>query len=76
MNHIKKYACVVMAAALFSSGLNAQVNPIAQISKNPGWCTIFHKWGFIGDSLCSGEHEYIREDGKKGWNDNYEYVFI
>ena len=73
MNSIRKTVLAALALALISTGLNAQENPIAQISKNPGWCSIFHKWGIIGDSLCSGEHEYTRADGKKGWNDNYEY---
>lgn len=48
-------------------------NPIAVVSQNPGYCSIFHSWGFIGDSLCSGEAEYIKEDGKKGYRDIYEY---
>ena len=51
----------------------AQENPIAQIFQNPGWCTLIHRWGFIGDSLCSGEHEYAREDGTKVWHDVFEY---
>lgn len=48
-------------------------NPIATISHEPGWCTLIHRWGFIGDSLCSGEHEYTREDGSKVWHDIYDY---
>lgn len=50
-----------------------EVNPIATISQQPGWCTIIHRWGFIGDSLCSGEYEYSREDGSTVWHDTYDY---
>lgn len=40
-------------------------NPIGMVSQHPGYCSIFHSWGFIGDSLCSGEHEYHKPDGSK-----------
>ena len=48
-------------------------NPIAVINQAPGFCSIFHSWGFIGDSLCSGEHESRDEQGKKGYHDYYDY---
>ena len=48
-------------------------NPLAHVSSNPGFCSIFHKWGFIGDSLCSGEQEYKKADGKTGYLDLYDY---
>ncbi|MBR4757162.1 MAG: SGNH/GDSL hydrolase family protein [Bacteroidales bacterium] len=70
---MKRMIFVAAALVVFSLGLKAQENPVAEISRNPGWCTIFHKWGFIGDSLCSGEHEYNRADGNRGYNDIYEY---
>lgn len=38
-----------------------------------GFCGIFRLWGFIGDSLCSGEHEYHKADGTKGYADLYDY---
>ena len=38
-----------------------------------GLCNIFHKWGFIGDSLSSGEHEY--NSPSIGAVDLYEYSF-
>ena len=50
-----------------------QENPLATISHDPGWCTIIHRWGFIGDSMSSGEHEYARPDGTKVWHDVFEY---
>lgn len=30
-------------------------NPLAHILREPGYGSIIHHWGFIGDSLCSGE---------------------
>ncbi len=42
------------------------------IRQQPGYCGIIHKWGFIGDSLCSGEFEYADSTGKK-YFDMYEY---
>lgn len=50
-----------------------EVNPIAIIKHDPGMCSIFHRWGYIGDSLSSGEHEYTRKDGKTGYIDLYDY---
>lgn len=48
-------------------------NPLAEISNNPGLCGIFHHWGFIGDSLSSGEFEYTPPGGGYGYWDCYEY---
>lgn len=48
-------------------------NPIAVVNQNPGFCSIIHTWGFIGDSLCSGEHESRDEQGKKDYHDYYDY---
>ena len=70
---MKKYIFLAAALLLLAGSAKAQENPIAEISRNPGWCTIFHRWGFIGDSLSSGEHEYLRTDGANGYNDNYAY---
>ena len=70
---MKKIIISAFAALLLATGAKAQVNPIETISQLPGWCTIIHRWGFIGDSLCSGEHEYCRADGSKVWDDVYEY---
>ncbi len=30
-------------------------NPLARISRESGYCSIFKSWGFIGDSMSSGE---------------------
>lgn len=56
-------------------GLSTSANPLRQIIKDGGMCRIFRKWGFIGDSLSSGEHEYKKEDGTTGFVDMYEYSF-
>ena len=54
---------------------NLPENPLATIHENPGLTAIFRSWGFIGDSLCSGEMEYSRQDdsSKPGYIDMYEY---
>lgn len=49
------------------------LNPLAHVSSKPGFCSIFHSWGFIGDSLASGEHESRDKNGKKGYHDFYDY---
>ena len=48
-------------------------NPLEVIKETPGFAGIFREWGFVGDSLSSGEHEYLKDDGKKGYLDLYEY---
>ncbi|MDD7251265.1 MAG: SGNH/GDSL hydrolase family protein [Prevotellaceae bacterium] len=53
-------------------GTTATDNPLATIHQYPGFCSIFHHWGFIGDSLSSGEFESLK-DGKRGYHDFYEY---
>lgn len=57
----------------YAQSIQSHENPIATISQYPGFCSIFHTWGFIGDSLCSGEHEYHKSDGSKGYADLYNY---
>lgn len=47
--------------------------PLAQITQNAGLSGIFRTWGFIGDSLSSGEHEFHKEDGSTGYIDLYYY---
>ena len=46
--------------------LKSEENPLATISQLPGFCSIFHTWGFIGDSLSSGELESRDKDGTMG----------
>lgn len=48
-------------------------NPLSDVSGKPGMTSIFRTWGFIGDSLSSGELESRNEDGSKGYHDFYEY---
>jgi len=70
---MKRIALALTMLLAFGAVTFGQENPIATIGHDPGWCTIFHRWGFIGDSLCSGEHEYLREDGQMCYHDIYEY---
>lgn len=48
-------------------------NPLLYIKETPGFAGMFRDWGFIGHSLTSGEHEYLKPDGSKGYKDLYEY---
>ena len=74
---MRKTFAIIALATIFSFAAGAQSSqdqyPLANISQNPGLCSIFHSWGFIGDSLCSGEHEYHTAEGKKAYVDLYEY---
>ena len=72
---MKKFiiSLLVGSLALGASAADTDENPIATVSQLPGYCTIFHQWGFIGDSLCSGEHESLDEQGHKGYHDYYDY---
>ncbi len=49
------------------------VNPLSTIVPDGGMTAIFRTIAFIGDSLSSGEHESLDENGKKGYHDYYEY---
>ena len=69
-----KKIIVLLAVITFSAASYAkEENPLANVSSNPGLCGIFHKWGFIGDSLSSGEFEYKKPDGSNGYYDAYPY---
>lgn len=69
----RTFLSIVTIWFTLSAFAQTQENPIASISQQTGWCSIIHRWGFIGDSLCSGEHEYQRSDGSKVYHDIYEY---
>jgi len=64
-----------LSPTLWAEEVISDENPIGTISHDPGFCSIFHHWGFIGDSLCSGEFESNSTNGEKrrGWHDMYEY---
>lgn len=47
--------------------------PMKSIIRDGGMMNIFRSTGCIGDSLSSGEFEYIQENGERGYWDNYEY---
>ncbi len=50
----------------------ADKNPLAEIKTDGGFTSILGTVGCIGDSLSSGEHEYLY-NGNKGYYDMYEY---
>jgi hypothetical protein len=41
--------------------------PLSNIIRDGGMMNIFRSIGCIGNSLSSGEFEYIKEDGEKGF---------
>ena len=47
--------------------------PLDRLVQDGGMCRIFRKIGCIGDSLSSGEHESLDENGNKGFHDFYDY---
>lgn len=42
---------------------NLQASPLAKINLYPGFAAIFDDWGFVGDSLSSGNHNIVLPDG-------------
>ena len=75
---MKRYFFFLLACMAAMGTLTAQTyyeleNPIAVVNQNPGFCSIIHAWGFIGDSLCSGEHESRDEQGNRGYHDYFPY---
>ena len=60
--------CISIGASAQTMGnpmpnVSAEENPLQTINNTPGLCAIFRTWGFIGDSLCSGEMESRDETG-------------
>lgn len=49
--------------------------PLEVIKRDGGLFSIFHKVGYIGDSLSSGEHEYTKDDGSTGFIDLFDYSY-
>lgn len=73
-----KNVILSLAAAFAVPAIQAQATlpddvPLANITHDAGLSSIFRTWGFIGDSLSSGEHEYHKEDGSTGYADLYDY---
>ena len=62
-----------MGASASTMGNPMPDSPLLTIRDTPGLCAIFRTWGFIGDSLCSGEMESRDANGKRGYHDMYEY---
>ena len=67
------FASMAVSLAAAAQPLPSGDVPLAQISQLPGFAGIIHSWGFIGDSLSSGEHESHNDDGTTGYHDLYEY---
>lgn len=49
--------------------------PLDRLTPNGGFCAIFRRMAFVGDSLSSGEFEDLKEDGTRGYHDMFEYSF-
>ena len=78
MNKKALITAVLFSTLTFSSAIAADVlpagdAPLTEITQNPGFAGIIHSWGFIGDSLSSGEHESHNADGETGYHDLYTY---
>ena len=58
-------AAIMLPATLGGEEVQPDENPIATISHDPGFMTILHHWGFIGDSLSSGELESRTTNGEE-----------
>ena len=50
-------------------------SPLKIVKREPGFASIFKDWGFIGGSLCSGEHNAYSADGSALYLDYYWYSF-
>ena len=53
--------------------MEKEFNPIETLVLDGGMTAILRRVGCIGDSLSSGECEYVKEDGKIGCYDLYDY---
>lgn len=62
-------------ATVISNIAVAGTKPLSLMRYDGGYATIFHKIGFIGDSLSSGEVEFVKEDGSIGRVDLYDFSF-
>lgn len=47
--------------------------PLERINQSAGFSRIFQNWGFIGDSLLSGNHNYFNANGQSTNGDDYRY---
>lgn len=52
---------------------NENEKPLDNIVDDGGFCGIFRRMGFIGDSLSSGEIEILAEDETRSYYDMFEY---
>jgi hypothetical protein len=54
-------------------GIKMNKNPIENIIADGGFTAILRSIGCVGDSLSSGEYEYINKDGVRCYYDFYEH---
>ncbi len=73
MKLIASLAAVALSATAMAQTTAGGDYPLANITQLPGFTGIIHTWGFIGDSLTSGEHESKNADGQTGYHDLYSY---
>ena len=52
---------------------NTTENPLEVINTDGGFARIFKNWGFIGDSMTSGNHNYYDKNGVDVGGDIFEY---
>lgn len=55
--------------------LNSDPNekPLDNLVTDGGFCRVFRTIACVGDSMSSGEHVSLDDEGKKGFNDYFEY---
>lgn len=67
---MRKYFTLFLALSLCVS---ASAHKWPQKNTPYSLLSTIRTWGFIGDSLCSGEFESVDEEGVTHYNDMYEY---
>ena len=73
------FAALLALACTAPNGYSKNKNenedvPLAHMTYTPGMTAIFRSWGFIGDSLCSGEMEcWEKGNDHVSYKDLYEY---
>jgi hypothetical protein len=71
-NRVTVLENIIPKADVFDAFYELTVNPIEVIKPIAGLSSIFQDWGFIGDSLTSGQQEY-KVSGVTNFYTNYDY---
>ena len=53
--------------------LGKDEKPLDTLLDGGGYCGILRSWGMVGDSLASGEFEWTRPDGSRGYYDRFDF---